>query len=806
MKADIYTGFSGQHLELIAAADLAGKAIPPMWPLEATVAVNPFLGQTEQSLAEVAARLERVAGENVTLSRDALLAQIENGTITDEDLQAALDAAPVGGPATLDALKTALNTARPDSAYLPTVAALAAEAAGTDWPALVTERIGVWAAGFFDEGQALWSAAPGLSAFESWQVFAERDLSAEIAGLSGFTNQVSRLPHPARRTLSQACDILGVIPQSAETYFHQLLLEMGGWSQLARKELFVAEMSGETTHTLSDLLTLRLVWESALFEQYQDEIADKWAETLKKHEAPVTPGTHHLVDTIVQEAAERAYQRQLSEKFAKPAVPQQSERPKLQAAFCIDVRSERFRRALEQQDTGIETLGFAGFFGLGAAHQATASDVMEHRLPVLLSPQLTSHTEDPADLDMRLSSRASRAWGRFRQAAVSSFAFVEASGPLYAGKLLRDALGMPTESKVAAQPQLSDDVTLEQKITMAGTILGAMSLTSNFAPTVLVLGHGARVTNNAHASALQCGACGGYAGDVNARLLAGLLNAPDVREGLLASGMEIPADTKFVAGLHNTTTDEITLYTSDLPQPIAAGDRKAIETWLVAATQIAAAERALKLPRAATGADVTKRALDWSETRPEWGLAGCSAFVAAPRHRTQKAAMDGRTFLHDYEWAKDENFGILELILTAPVVVASWISLAYYGSVVAPKTFGGGNKLLHNVCGGVGTLEGNGGAPRAGLPWQSVHDGNTFMHDALRLSVVIEAPVVEINKILDKHPSVKALFDNRWLHLFVMNEEGQLSRRYTRDLNWEDVRGPNQKARNATSALSANAA
>ena len=47
--------------------------------------------------------------------------------------------------------------------------------------------------------------------------------------------------------------------------------------------------------------------------------------------------------------------------------------------------------------------------------------------------------------------------------------------------------------------------------------------------------------------------------------------------------------------------------------------------------------------------------------------------------------------------------------MTAPVVVASWISLQYYGSTVAPDAFGAGNKLLHNVAGGIGVLEGNGG-------------------------------------------------------------------------------------------------
>lgn len=47
-----------------------------------------------------------------------------------------------------------------------------------------------------------------------------------------------------------------------------------------------------------------------------------------------------------------------------------------------------------------------------------------------------------ADLSARFKARAVRAWGRFKLAAVSSFAFVEASGPAYIVKLARDALGV----------------------------------------------------------------------------------------------------------------------------------------------------------------------------------------------------------------------------------------------------------------------------------------------------------------------------------------------------------------------------
>ncbi len=130
---------------------------------------------------------------------------------------------------------------------------------------------------------------------------------------------------------------------------------------------------------------------------------------------------------------------------------------------------------------------------------------------------------------------------------------------------------------------------------------------------------------------------------------------------------------------------------------------------------------------------------------------------------------------------------MLELILTAPVVVASWISLQYFGSCVAPSLYGSGNKLLHNVVGGIGVVEGNGGNLRAGLPWQSVHDGSGFVHEPLRLTVAIEAPKEAIADILRRHPQVRALFDNGWLHLFALDEQGRMAWRYDGDLMWSST-------------------
>jgi uncharacterized protein YbcC (UPF0753/DUF2309 family) len=138
---------------------------------------------------------------------------------------------------------------------------------------------------------------------------------------------------------------------------------------------------------------------------------------------------------------------------------------------------------------------------------------------------------------------AERAWGRFKLAAVSSFAFVEAAGPIYVGKLIKDALGLKANEPRAIPSRLPIPHPMQRRGSrMAASILGAMSLTTDFAPLVLLAGHGANVVNNPHASGLHCGACGGYSGEVNARLLAGLLNDPEVRAGLAGTGIVIPAD------------------------------------------------------------------------------------------------------------------------------------------------------------------------------------------------------------------------------------------------------------------------
>ncbi|MEE7490794.1 DUF2309 domain-containing protein [Methylobacterium oryzae] len=783
------------HERVRAAADAAGRRIPPLWPLASSVAVNPFLGHTGEPLWAAAARLARATGAAVTMPRGWYRDRIASGSITDADLQEALADAPADlRPSDLSALKAASGSDGQPIRAVPTVASLCADVSGTDWPGLIADRFTAWAAGYFDEGQAHWAAPSGGSALALWRSWAIHDLTPEIAGLSGFARHVSDVPDGTLPALARATARLGLSPDALESYFYQMLLSLGGWAQYARYRSWQSELAGGSDGSLRDLLAIRVIWEEALLARYEARIGGAWAAVAAEHATPARPTRDQVIDSTLQDAAERAAQRALAARLADAQPAAAGGRPVLQAAFCIDVRSEVFRRALESLDPGIRTLGFAGFFGLPTAHRPFASDIEERRLPVLLKPSLHTCASGPAvasaDQAARVAARSRRAWGRFRQAAVSSFAFVEAAGLLYLGKLVRDSLGLtrtPTPGEPA--PHLDPELDLSSRVAIASDVLRAMSLTADFADIVLLVGHGANVVNNPHASALQCGACGGYSGEVNARLLARLLNDAETRVALRERGLNVPTDTVFVAGLHDTTTDEVTLYAEDLPRRAKPRELERVRAWLAAAAAIARGERALRLPRAPDGRSVLRRSRDWAETRSEWGLAGCSAFIAAPRHRTAGRPLGGRAFLHEYAWQQDAGFGVLELILTAPVVVASWISLQYYGSTVAPELFGCGNKLLHNVTGGIGVLEGNSGPLRGGLAQQSVHDGERYAHEPLRLAVCIEAPREAITDILKRHAEVRALFDNRWLHLFALDQDGRMSWRYAGDLRWTSAAG-----------------
>jgi uncharacterized protein YbcC (UPF0753/DUF2309 family) len=571
------------------------------------------------------------------------------------------------------------------------------------------------------------------------------------------------------------------------------------------------------------------MWDMLLFEEKgSPALVARWREMLAASRRPPSAKRHASaeIDRIMLGAMEIGFQRSVIAGLTRApeaTVPERpADRPTVQAAFCIDVRSEVFRRALETVAPGVQTIGFAGFFGIFIEHVPLGSAVARSHVPVIFNPayriceRVKAADSEGVQAQRRLRIGLSKAWKGFKLSAASCFSFVESAGLMYAPKLVTDSFGWtrpvpdPHSQGLDAEVMARTGPTLEavppgqccdehrtghstghgasgipeaDRVDHAERILRAMSMTEGFAPLVLLAGHGSTTVNNPHATGLDCGACAGQTGEASARVVAALLNDRAVRRGLEERGIAIPEDTWFLAGLHDTTTDGLRLFDTDEVPAGLAPDLGRLRQWLEQAGDLTRMERATLLgigglPDRAVEAEVRRRSRDWSHVRQEWALANNAAFIAAPRARTAGMDLGGRAFLHEYVWQQDEGFKILELIMTAPMVVANWINMQYYGSVVDNRRFGSGNKVLHNVVGGaIGVLEGNSGELRVGLPLQSLHDGRRWVHEPLRLSVFIEAPETAIDEIIARHLLVRQQVDNGWLHLLRLGEDHGVHRR-----------------------------
>lgn len=804
------------------AAEQASRRIAPLWPLKNFVAVNPFLGLSAKSFDEANQIMAAVAGARMTMPRAFYRDALASGRIDERDLATALarNATALGIPNDVTSLKREIEGSEPMQIVpLATVADVASRVTARDWSTLVVDRISHWAAAYFDEGQAAWTSSFGeASTYVAWRHEAMIDRTTELMGLHGFRSIIKSLPDNAETMIRSGAQMLGVKACDLERYFHRLLMSIGGWAGHARYRVWQSELQGGQDRSVIELLAVRMAWEVALLQTHRDNatVSQAWAAARNSWPNANAPDPVFAIDGILQSAYEIAWQRQLIADLNQARPPTTATRPRVQAAFCIDVRSEVFRRSFERVMADVETIGFAGFFGFPIEYVPLGQVHGDAQCPVLLTPKFTiCETVRGAQAPERakivgariLRQQVANAWRAFKIAAVSSFGFVETMGWSYLIKLANDGFNLglnrsrPNRDGINASlhnrmgPQIAAQEIAgrmtgflpEQKIAMAEAVLNAMSLRKDFARLVLLVGHGSTTANNPYASGLDCGACGGHSGEANARVAAAILNDADVRVALAHRGITIPEDTFFLGCLHDTTSDEVKLFDHDQLPSSHQQDLIALQQALAQSGHLARKERAPLLNLDSSrpiDAQVIARTRDWSQLRPEWGLAGCAAFVAAPRSRSEAIDLKGRAFLHSYDWRQDKDFGVLELIMTAPMVVASWINLQYYGSTVDNRVFGSGNKVLHNVVGTLGVLEGNGGDLRSGLPWQSLHDGERLIHEPMRLSVVIAAPIEAINAVIAKHEGVRELVDNGWIHLFAMTDAPSSIRRYTGALQW----------------------
>jgi uncharacterized protein YbcC (UPF0753/DUF2309 family) len=597
------------------------------------------------------------------------------------------------------------------------------------------------------------------------------------------------------------------------------LLRLGGWSSYIAHFDWDDKRYSREGAKLSEFLSVLVCWEYGIYNCLKNPVlATEWKKAkadMKDFVDSKSPNKALLDLIIMQEAYDLTAHRRLIRKFKNNKSQQiKMQRPQVQAVFCIDVRSEVYRRNLESVAPEIETLGFAGFFGFPLNVRKIGHDEGYDQCPALIPSGYTvrekvedQNKNDKAINRRKLTRTFNFAWKSFKSSAISSFGFVSPLGLSLLPKLFSDSFGwtrpVPHPHKNGLSKMDIENLSIDienhvgealnlgipfaDKVNMAKGALQAMSLTNNFARVVMIVGHGSTSVNNPHASGLDCGACAGQSGEANAKVAALILNDKQVKRQLAEEKIYIPDTTYFLACLHDTTSDEISLFNLNNVPDSHQEDLENIRQRISQAGKATRAERIQRMNwdgEKDVDSFMKLRTKDWSQVRPEWGLAGCSAFVVAPRTVTAGVNLEGRSFLHSYNWKEDQGFKVLEAIMTAPMIVTSWINLQYFSSTVDNKHFGSGNKTLHNVTSGIGVLEGYAGDLRSGLPMQSIHDGKNYQHEPLRLSVVINAPIEAITKILEKHDSVRQLVDNKWIFLMAMDDEGEITDLYDGDFIW----------------------
>ncbi|MDE3222514.1 MAG: DUF2309 family protein [Acidobacteriota bacterium] len=694
--------------------DESSSYVGAMWPLDRAVAVNPLLDRLDDDFANATGELGRQLGLSLWPARAHLAEASRRGLGPDVGDEGVVDE-PLVRPGTVlervrgveskearrarrivgQTLLEAVSTKRePDAGVVPrAVAILEDPASWVELPLPKRRDIGALL-----RTESLEGLVARLKSFNSDDVTAE--LSAHFARTPGWS-------------------------------------AWSKWSDLWRRQAHPAALSRR------EFLTVSLAVDLALLGEMADVVFEPPSRAVP---ASTEAGMRRL--TLLESMVHAPLLRAVRTELAGGATA------RWQIVTCIDVRSEHLRRVLEQRDD-VQTIGFAGFFGVPATITAEGEGEARESLPVLLEPSVAVQggrgPGDWADSVVALSGT----FAELTHEPGAMFALAEGTG-WFAVPWLASRTLVPRRKQSGLRDAGTWVVESRDRATLAESALRTMGLTTNFTPEVVFVGHASRSRANTHYSTLDCGACAGRAGGTNAIILAELLNDEEIRRTLAQRGIDIPSATRFVAGEHNTTTEEVTLFagaSSDLGR-IFDEATDAVSTSRTGQFRPSRSRRALR-----------RRASDWGETRPEWGLAGNAAFVVAPRSSSRGADLRGQCFLHSYDSVADVDGSILRSILSAPVVVAQWINAAYYFSTVAPDVLGAGDKTLLNPVGDFASIAGDDPDLKLGLPWQSVADGARPQHLPVRLLVAVEAPLTRTESIVRSEPVVRRLVEGRWIRL-----------------------------------------
>lgn len=539
------------------------------------------------------------------------------------------------------------------------------------------------------------------------------------------------------------------------------------------------------------------------------QIDEAWVASLSKTLENLTDWTQ---SRIYLEAYEIHYYREvvgglLANAQRAGKAKTKAERPILQLVTCIDEREESFRRHFEEAFPEGETFGVAGFFGLPIAYRGLDEADRAPLCPVVVTPAhaITEIPSEGQDEAARVRAIRRSVIGRLHwsiehlsqsgvgAALLAPFfgvaALVAMAARLIVPKWTEHAIEFaehlvlprpkteltPTRAADEKVDGLWDGFSLAEETERVAATLRNIGLVRNFAPIVALMGHGSHCLNNPHFSAHDCGACGGRPGYANARLFARTANKPEVRERLRKMGIDIPDDTIFIGGLHNTASDDIVVAPIE-GRKLSSSEQARVKEAIVRlerAASLSAHERCRRFenaPRSPTPEQafrhVQKRSADFGQPRPELGHMTNASCVVGRRTLSRGVFLDRRAFLVSYDPSIDPEVAILERILAAVGPVGAGISLEYYFSTTDNLHYGCGTKLPHNPASNLGVMEGSIGDLRTGLPKQMIE-----FHEPMRLLLVVEATTEALLHVVGRQPEVAELVTKGWVIVVSIHPE-----------------------------------
>ena len=622
-----------------------------------------------------------------------------------------------------------------------------------------------WLQVFFDSGQATISMPMRkMGLYSSWRKLAEFDIN-----LKG----INKLPISPRDAIISCLKFLEIEQAEQKQFLTLLLTTLPGWASHIK---YYTDWNDVHPYPVSqeDYLAIRIVIAYLLWPKAKELL--QWHKSIERKKVPI----------LEIEEREKKYRLPLLKQLSAQILSK-SKQTDAQLIFCIDVRSEPFRRALEKIGN-YETFGFAGFFGIPVEIEDSITGDCYASCPVLLQPKHIVKETSNCRAKIQLNNNFKLLYQSLKYNFATAFALVESLGMLggiwmfirnFMPKIAYK-INKSIRSDNNSIPSL-DNISLSDQCLYAESALKMIGLTKNFSSIVVLCGHGSATENNAFATALDCGACGGRHGASNARILAAILNDIKVREILAQKQIIIPRETIFIAAEHNTTNDEVMLYNCS---DIDGIDQ--LKHNLKLAGKINSKFRCDHMDVKGGSKQAKLRSIDWSQARPEWGLAKNAAFIIAPRSLTEEVDLEGRCFLHSYDYTQDIDGASLNVILTAPMIVAQWINAQYLFSSLNNVAYGAGSKITKNITGKIGVMQGNASDLMTGLPLQSVYISDIkAYHETQRLMTVVCAPRLMIDKIIDSQDILKKLFGNGWITLSCIDPEDNQIYFLKRDMRWE---------------------